>query len=967
MHVITEGNMITLANYLQETLNPDVAKRRKAEKFLESIEVNQNYPLLLLKLLENPIDTNIRLSAAITFKNYVKRNWKQVEDLPDKIHPQDRLEIKKNIVKLMLSMPEQVQNQLSDAISIIGREDFPEKWPDLIREMVNQLSSNDFGLVNGILRTAHSLFKRYRHEFKSQQLWTEIKFVLDHFAAHFTQLFIKTMQLAEQHGNDPAALKVIFSSIVLICKIFYSLNYQDIPEHFEDNMATWMFHFKALLQVDNKLLQTQDEDEAGVLEQVKSQICDNVTLYAQKYDEEFSPHLPDFVTAIWHLLVTTGPQVKYDLLVSNAIQFLASVAERPNYKGLFEESNTLSNICEKVIVPNMQFRTADEELFEDNPEEYIRRDIEGSDIDTRRRSACDLVQALCKIFEGPVIQNFSQYVHGLLQQYSENPTGNWKCKDTAIYLVTSLVSKGRTQKHGITQTSNLVNITDFFQTYILPELQASDVNSQVVLKADALKYIMIFRTQLQREALVSCLPHIIRYLSAESPVVHTYAAHTIERLLTIKTSQNTAMIGAADIQPFASDLLHNLFKVLTLPSSSENEYVMKALMRSLSALNESIMPLIPMLLENLTQKLMIVSKNPSKPHFNHYLFESLCVMIRTASRVNPETVSKFEEALFQPFTQILQQDVQEFVPYIFQILSMLIELQQNELTCYMALFPHLLVPVLWERPGNIPPLVRLLQAIIEKGSKHIEPEKLTGLLGAFQKLIASKANDHEGFYLLNYIIEFMPESVISPFINQIFVLLFQRLQSSKTTKYIKSLLVFFSLFAIKYGATNLIQTIDNIQAKMFGMVIERLFVADLQKVSGNIDRKICAVGVTKILTEAPVMLKAYETLWGGLLEALVKLFELPQDEEVPEDEHFIEIDDTPGYQIAYSQLAFAGKKEHDPIGNAILDIKGNLAKSLGKMSLENPGKLMPLIKSGLQPEAANFLQIYLQSAGVSLA
>lgn len=66
----------------------------------------------------------------------------------------------------------------------------------------------------------------------------------------------------------------------------------------------------------------------------------------------------------------------------------------------------------------------------------------------------------------------------------------------------------------------------------------------------------------------------------------------------------------------------------------------------------------------------------------------------------------------------------EFVPYIFQILSMLIELQQNELTCYMALFPHLLVPVLWERPGNIPPLVRLLQAIIEKGSKHIEPEKL---------------------------------------------------------------------------------------------------------------------------------------------------------------------------------------------------------------------------------------------------
>ena len=92
--------------------------------------------------------------------------------------------------------------------------------------------------------------------------------------------------------------------------------------------------------------------------------------------------------------------------MSNAIQFLASVAERPGYKHLFEDPATLGSICEKVIVPNMEFRgeymlwrhcvatprkntinhnayvlcisVADEETFEDNPEEYIRRDVEGS-------------------------------------------------------------------------------------------------------------------------------------------------------------------------------------------------------------------------------------------------------------------------------------------------------------------------------------------------------------------------------------------------------------------------------------------------------------------------------------------------------------------------------------------------------------------------------------------------------------
>lgn len=49
---------------------------------------------------------------------------------------------------------------------------------------------------------------------------------------------------------------------------------------------------------------------------MKSQVCDNVALYAQKYDEEFGPFLPNFVTAIWGLLVSTGQEVKYDLVSS---------------------------------------------------------------------------------------------------------------------------------------------------------------------------------------------------------------------------------------------------------------------------------------------------------------------------------------------------------------------------------------------------------------------------------------------------------------------------------------------------------------------------------------------------------------------------------------------------------------------------------------------------------------------------
>ena len=51
----------------------------------------------------------------------------------------------------------------------------------------------------------------------------------------------ETMALAEKHAADKAALKVIFGSLVLISKIFYFLNYQDLPEFFEDNMKVKKF------------------------------------------------------------------------------------------------------------------------------------------------------------------------------------------------------------------------------------------------------------------------------------------------------------------------------------------------------------------------------------------------------------------------------------------------------------------------------------------------------------------------------------------------------------------------------------------------------------------------------------------------------------------------------------------------------------------------------------------------------
>ncbi|XP_001862266.2 exportin-2 [Culex quinquefasciatus] len=971
---INENNFERLASYLQQTLSPDPEVRRPAERFIESIEVSQNYPLLCLHLIDRgQVEITIRVAAAIAFKNFVKRNWgwHLENDGPDKVAESDRNGIKSLIVPLMLKSPSSIQKQLSDAVSIIGKYDFPLKWPQLMDEMIEKFGTGDFNIINGVLQTAHSLFKRYRYEFKSQELWEEIKFVLDKLAKPLTDLLQATLGLAEAHAANEEALRIIYGSLVLVCKVFYSLNSQDLPEFFEDNMETWMKAFHVMLTVDIPCLKTGEDEDAGVLEHLRSQVCENLCLYAQKYDEEFSPYMPQFVTAVWELLVNTGIQTKYDTLVSNALNFLSTVADRSHYRHLFEDPNVLASICEKVIIPNMDFRVSDEELFEDNPEEYIRRDIEGSDVETRRRAACDLVKTLSQNFESKIIEIFGQYLQVLLAKYAENPANNWKTKDTAIYLVTSMASKGATQKHGVTQTSELVPLPQFTQQQIIPELERADVNELPVLKADALKFIMAFRTILGPQIIVATLPLVAKHLAAGNVVVHSYAACTIDKILAMKNpGDNKPIVTKEILTPLSAELITGLFAAFTVQGSNENEYIMKCIMRTLNTLQEASLPFMIVVLPRLTEILTVVARNPSKPHFNHYLFETLSLSVKLVCKADPNAVSSFEEALFPVFQGILQADVLEFMPYVFQMLSLFLEIREGKSSIpdtYLSLFPCLLAPALWERPGNVTPLIRLLCAFVRQASPQISADgKLNGVLGVFQKMIASKSNDHEGFYLLQNLLLHYPAEELNQSMRQIFSLLFQRLSSSKTTKFVRSFIVYMCLYAARAGAQALVQMIDTIQASMFGMVVERIFIPDINKVSGELEQKIVSVGITKLLCEAPEMLAdPYVKFWPQLLQTVVQIFELPPDETNIDGDTFIEIEDVPGYQAAYSQLNFAQAKPIDPLPE-ISNIRQFLVQHLGKLAQSNPGKIGALVAS-LPAAHQEALQKYCAQSGVQIA
>ena len=89
------------------------------------------------------------------------------------------------------------------------------------------------------------------------------------------------------------------------------------------------------------------------------------------------------------------------------------------------------------------------------------------------------------------------------------------------------------------------------------------------------------------------------------------------------------------------------FNSFLILGSAENEYVMKCIMRTFSCLQGAVIPFLATLLPVLTQKLQQAAKNPTKPHFNHYIFETFCLAIRIVCTSQPGAVSNFEGKIFR--------------------------------------------------------------------------------------------------------------------------------------------------------------------------------------------------------------------------------------------------------------------------------------------------------------------------------
>ena len=416
------------------------------------------------------------------------------------------------------------------------------------------------------------------------------------------------------------------------------------------------------------------------------------------------------------------------------------------YAHLFSEEVMLRELVEHIIIPNMNYSEDDLELIEFNPLEFIRREMEGSDLETKRRTASDLLRNLLKFHNETTTSLGMEYIKELTSQFHSSPE-NWSQMDISINLFLSVSVKSKIERVGVVEVNEMLQseIHDYFENEIGSILDSFS-DHHPVLVCEALKFVTLFRSQFSADNIVSMIPTIVSMLDeSESFLIRSFSAWTLEKFLSIRESneKNTLLLTPDHLQEFGEKLFVVLFAIIGEEGDEDegdNEYVMKAIMMYLLLMKDNLEDIIDSILDSLNNTLARICHNPKNPHFSHYLFESVCIIVRAGCESESNSLAwreKYESIIFEPFQEVLALDIVEFLPYVFQILSLLLSYYQDDEEMpqqFQALLPPLLTPECWERRGNIPALVSLLSSYISHNSSQylMDSNSFLPICGIFQ-------------------------------------------------------------------------------------------------------------------------------------------------------------------------------------------------------------------------------------------
>eukprot|EP01086_Lenisia_limosa_P010366 TRINITY_DN34554_c0_g1_i1.p1 TRINITY_DN34554_c0_g1~~TRINITY_DN34554_c0_g1_i1.p1 ORF type:complete len:308 (-),score=73.48 TRINITY_DN34554_c0_g1_i1:138-1061(-) len=301
-------------------------------------------------------------------------------------------------------------------------------------------------------------------------------------------------------------------------------------------------------------------------------------------------------------------------------------------------------------------------------------------------------------------------------------------------------------------------------------------------------------------------------------------------------------------------------------------------------------------------------------------------------------------------------DLPDFIPYVLQILSLLLNLRQGPITPeYSQLLPPLLNKEFWQPPGNAAGLYRFIRSALAKDAANMISQgylnTLIGPDGIFLSLILVHKNTQTGFNLLGACVEFCPLPQIQALLTQDMHYIFSRFSQIKSKKIFFGLqiITFVARFISTYGPEAIVQLMDSVKPGMLAMVLTKIVATRLNSITGP-DARTCVVGFGRWLTSPLSASPAYSNAWMPIMSGLVKMLGDANTYAAVKDGA---VGTSMDFSAAFEPLSFA-----EPVNKG--DIQGGnlnpLLKEAVTFAAKNLNITAEMVFNQLSPEAKPLFQ-----------
>ncbi|XP_062219051.1 importin beta-like SAD2 [Phragmites australis] len=443
----------SLAVVLRAALSHVPEERKAAEESLNQFQYTPQHLVRLLQIIvDGSCDMAVRQVTSIHFKNFIAKNWSPNDpDESQKVLESDKAMVRENILGFIVQVPPLLRAQLGESIKTIIHSDYPEQWPSLLHWVTHNLELQN--QIFGALYVLRVLVRKY--EFKSEDERIPLYHIVEETFPRLLSIFSELVQIV----NPPIEVADL---IKLICKIFWSSIYLEIPKQlFDPNVFNaWMVLFTNLLEwpvpVEGQPIDPEIRKSWGwwkvkkwtihILNRLYTRFGDlklqkpESKAFAQMFQKNYAGKI---LACHMQLLnaIRTGDYLP-DRVINLVLQYLTnSVTKNSMYQMMQPQ---IDIVLFEIIFPLMCFNDNDQKLWDEDPHEYVRKGYDIiEDLYSPRTAAMDFVSELVRKRGKGNLQKFIHFIVDIFRRYDEASADlkPYRQKDGALLAIGTLCDK----------------------------------------------------------------------------------------------------------------------------------------------------------------------------------------------------------------------------------------------------------------------------------------------------------------------------------------------------------------------------------------------------------------------------------------------------------------------------------------------------------------------------------------------